>query len=283
MSLEGLPRSSRGHGQRFGRRAKPIQNRHHPLKTHVLILACPSGYAADPTDVGPGAEPTVGLVTRTAGRLSPMGMRVLLTSPAGLGHIHPMVPLARALVARGHDVLWAAPPDGVDHVRQAGIRAVATGAAGLTHPAEVVRRYPELRELSPAEMPNVLFGKMFGAVATPSMLADLAAVALEWRPDLIVADAAEFAGHIVAAELGVPRASPRASAPCSPSAGWREPPRRWRRCGGSEGSRSARTAVPTITSTSTSRPPALQTEPAPHISRCQLLCPISRHRAVQGR
>jgi UDP:flavonoid glycosyltransferase YjiC (YdhE family) len=133
-----------------------------------------------------------------------MGLRVLVTSPAGLGHIQPMVPLAQAMVARGHDVLWAAPADGVDHVRQTGIRAVATGAAGLTRPADVVRRYPELRDLSPAEMPNRLFGKMFGAVAAPSILADLQPLALEWRPQLVVADAAEFAGHIVAAELGVP-------------------------------------------------------------------------------
>jgi len=203
-----------------------------------------------------------------------MGVRVLLTSPAGLGHIHPMVPLARALVARGHDVLWAAPPDGVDHVRQAGIRAVATGAAGLTHPAEVVRRYPELRELSPAEMPNVLFGKMFGAVATPSMLADLAPVALEWRPDLIVSDAAEFAGHIVAADLGVPSVT-KGFGPVLPErrvAGaavevaplWRERGLEPRPYGGSYDHLYLDVY-----------PPALQTEPASHIPRCQLLRPVS--------
>ena len=131
-------------------------------------------------------------------------MRVLFTSPAGLGHIHPMVPLARAMAGRGHDVLWAAPVDGVGHVERAGLRAVTTGAAGLTRPAEVRRRFPELDALSPAEMPNVIFGKMFGAVAAPAILDELARVALEWHPDLVVADAAEFAGHIVAAELGVP-------------------------------------------------------------------------------
>lgn len=131
-------------------------------------------------------------------------MRVLFTSPAGLGHIHPMVPLARAMIARGHDVLWAAPADGVAHVERAGVRSVTAGGAGLTRPAEVRRRFPELDALSPAEVPEVLFGKMFGAVAAPAILDDLAPVALEWRPDLVVADAAEFAGHIVAAELGVP-------------------------------------------------------------------------------
>ncbi len=131
-------------------------------------------------------------------------MRVLFTSPAGLGHIHPMVPLARAMAARGHEVMWAAPADGVDHIENAGIRAVATGGAGLTRPSDVRRRFPELDALPPAEMPNVLFGKMFGAVAAPAILGDLVPVALEWRPALVVADAAEFAGHIVAAELGVP-------------------------------------------------------------------------------
>lgn len=49
-----------------------------------------------------------------------------------------------------------------------------------------------------------MFGKLFGAIAAPAMLDDLAPVALEWRPDLVISDAAEFAGHIVAAELGVP-------------------------------------------------------------------------------
>lgn len=49
-----------------------------------------------------------------------------------------------------------------------------------------------------------MFGKIFGAVAAPQILPDLVRVALDWRPDLVVADAAEFAGHIVAAELGIP-------------------------------------------------------------------------------
>lgn len=133
-----------------------------------------------------------------------VGMRVLFTTTAGLGHIHPMVPLARAMVARGHDVLWAAPADGAGHVERTGIRAVATGSPGPTGPAEVRRRYPEVDALPPVEVPDVMFGKLFGAIAAPAMLFALVPVATEWRPNLVVADAAEFAGHIVAAELGVP-------------------------------------------------------------------------------
>jgi UDP:flavonoid glycosyltransferase YjiC (YdhE family) len=184
-----------------------------------------------------------------------MGMRVLLATPAGLGHIHPMVPLARAIVARGHDVLWAAPADGVDRVERTGIRAVATGAAGLTHPADVRRRYPELDALPPAEMPDVMFAKMFGAIAAPSMLADLVPMALEWRPELVVADAAEFAGHIVAAELGVPSVT-KGFGPLLPSGGWRPPARRWRTYGVRGDWNPGRTGVPTTPCTSTSTRPS---------------------------
>jgi UDP:flavonoid glycosyltransferase YjiC (YdhE family) len=137
------------------------------------------------------------------GRLCGMG-RILFTTPATLGHVHPMVPLARAMAARGHEVLWAVPDDGVAHVEQAGIRAAPAGQAGLTQVPEVRRLYPELNDLPPLEVPDVMFGKLFGAILAPAMLADLTPVALEWRPDLVVTDAGEFAGHIVAAELGVP-------------------------------------------------------------------------------
>jgi UDP:flavonoid glycosyltransferase YjiC (YdhE family) len=130
--------------------------------------------------------------------------RVLFTAPTGLGHIHPMVPLTRAMADRGHDVLWAVPVDGVDHVERAGIRAVAVAPPDLTTVADVRRRYPELDALPPLEVGDVMFGKLFGAITAPEMLAGLAPVALDWRPELVVADAAEFAGHIMAAELGVP-------------------------------------------------------------------------------
>jgi UDP:flavonoid glycosyltransferase YjiC (YdhE family) len=133
-----------------------------------------------------------------------MGRRILITSPEGLGHIHPMVPLARAMATRGHDLLWAVPANGVGHVERAGIRAVAAGPAGLTNLPKVLRRHPELQALSQRDRPDVMFGKVFGEAVASAMFDDVMRVATEWRPDLVVADAAEFAGHIAAAELGVP-------------------------------------------------------------------------------
>ena len=54
-------------------------------------------------------------------------MRVLITSTSGYGHVFPMVPLAMALRASGHDVLWATAPDAGRLHAAAGIETVAAG------------------------------------------------------------------------------------------------------------------------------------------------------------
>ncbi len=131
-------------------------------------------------------------------------MRVLVTTPAGLGHIHPMVPLAQALAGLGHEVLWALPEQVAGRVAEHGIEVVPIAGREPITPQEVMRRFPDLAELSPQERPDAMFGKLFGAMSTPPMLEGLEPVALAWRPHLLVADAAEFAGHIVAARLGIP-------------------------------------------------------------------------------
>ncbi len=131
-------------------------------------------------------------------------MRVLVTSPATLGHLQPLVPLARALRDSGNEVLWAVPADGVAEVERRGVPAASVAPALPIGPALAMERFPELRSLSPEEMPTVMFGKLFGAIAAPAMLGGLRTLAGRWQPDVVVCDAAEFAGHIVAAELDVP-------------------------------------------------------------------------------
>src|SRR4051812_34433419 len=116
-------------------------------------------------------------------------MRVLVTTPAGLGHLHPMVPLARALIHRGHELRWALPEQAAGGVASQAIDVIPIAGRGPITPQEVMRRYPELAELPPRDRPDRMFGKLFGAMATPPMLEGLEPIALEWRPDLVVADA----------------------------------------------------------------------------------------------
>ena len=131
-------------------------------------------------------------------------MRILITTPPGLGHIHPMIPLALALQARGHDVLCATGADGGAWFEAAGLRRMKAGVNTGEAAQEFWRRHPEVRSLPPQDIPKVMFGGMFGGVAAPAMLADLLPLAREWQPELVLHDAAELAGPIIAGVLGVP-------------------------------------------------------------------------------
>jgi len=131
-------------------------------------------------------------------------MQVLFTSLSGLGHVHPMVPLARALRDRGHEVRWATGAEALPRVEAAGIPAAAAGLpSNESRLAEYRRRFPEAIGLPPPSLADHMFPKLFGAISAPPMLEDLLTL-VDPRPDLLIHDAAELAGPIVAASLGIP-------------------------------------------------------------------------------
>ena len=73
-------------------------------------------------------------------------MRVLFTTFAGTGHLHPLVPLAHALTAEGID-LQVHPatrrPDGGDHSRErlcASVEQRKSALLSFTAPRRVTRR-----------------------------------------------------------------------------------------------------------------------------------------------
>jgi len=128
---------------------------------------------------------------------------VLFSSTSGVGHIFPMLPLARAFVAGGHDVLWAAPGHALRFVGE-GVPVVACGPDAATDRA--IRdsvRIPAM-DVPPPERAAYVFPRMFGAALTPPMLADLLPVAREWRPDVMVHEQGELASPLVAALQELP-------------------------------------------------------------------------------
>ena len=54
-------------------------------------------------------------------------MRILLTSFPAYGHLHPLVPLALAAQAQGHQVRVATGPNLTEWVRQCGLEPVTIG------------------------------------------------------------------------------------------------------------------------------------------------------------
>jgi UDP:flavonoid glycosyltransferase YjiC (YdhE family) len=131
-------------------------------------------------------------------------MRILVSTTPGRGHVYPMVPLARALLAQGDEVLWLTGAESCAALEHEGFRTVAVGMGERDGIAEVNRRFPEIAALPPAERPVVMFSKLFGAVRAPAALPGVVTAVQDWAPDLVICDASEFAGHIAAASKGVP-------------------------------------------------------------------------------
>lgn len=57
-------------------------------------------------------------------------MRFLFTTIPGSGHFHPLVPTARALQRRGHDVVFAASPTFAPAIEAAGFAATQPDPLG---------------------------------------------------------------------------------------------------------------------------------------------------------
>jgi UDP:flavonoid glycosyltransferase YjiC (YdhE family) len=126
-------------------------------------------------------------------------MRVLCTCVPGYGHFHPMVPLARALQAAGHDLAFATAERFCTRVTAAGFDAFPAGL----NPGPMVQRAVE--SFAGAGGDEWRFGAhMFAGVAAPAKLPALNTIVDDWRPDLLIYDVTDFAGPPAAAGAGIP-------------------------------------------------------------------------------
>lgn len=128
--------------------------------------------------------------------------RVLFTACPAYGHVLPMLPLIRAAERAGHDVRVATGPDLRLPLASRGLDVHAIGStfeeAWSAHQAVWAR--PGLSE-EQKMMDGVV--ALFGTPAL-ARLADLVAMAHEWRPDIIVHEVLEAAGPLLARRLQVP-------------------------------------------------------------------------------
>ena len=139
------------------------------------------------TDVGlPGGMNGPDLA-RAAGKMRG-DLKVLFTSVSGIGHVSPMIPLALALRDRGHEIRWITGPDACERLESLGIGAVPVGASWEGHRAAYLTRYPEVRDLPPAESSDHTFPKLFGEIVAPALVEGVLDFGRAWRPHLVVQD-----------------------------------------------------------------------------------------------
>jgi UDP:flavonoid glycosyltransferase YjiC (YdhE family) len=127
-------------------------------------------------------------------------VRILFTTVALPGHFFPLVPLAWACRAAGHEVLVLSADEFVPTVLGSGLPAASSG------PGE---RFADLvaddRPSAGLGEQRAAHGRVFGRMAARALPGTTAAVR-HWQPDLVVSERAEFAGPIAAYAAGVPQA-----------------------------------------------------------------------------
>lgn len=124
-------------------------------------------------------------------------MRVLFTACPAQGHIFPLVPLAWAVRAAGHEVLVAVPEQAGAIVTGAGLPMVAS--SGPLDVRQIMRPEPAPDRISAA----AAVGRGFGRMATYT-IDGVDALVRDWKPDLVVTEPEEYAGPIAAAAAGIP-------------------------------------------------------------------------------
>ncbi|GGW82191.1 glycosyl transferase [Streptomyces lucensis JCM 4490] len=145
-------------------------------------------------------------------------MRVLFIPLAAASHYYPMVPLAWALRAAGHEVCVAAQPAVADAVVRSGMQICPVGASfdllgGLGEAQQELRRETGRSLAGFGEMtaiPEDVRRRFVAARnaahtgAAAAMAGELVAFAGHWRPDVIVGDVVALAGPLLAGVLDVP-------------------------------------------------------------------------------
>ncbi|MFG2824944.1 glycosyltransferase [Kitasatospora sp. NPDC048365] len=132
-------------------------------------------------------------------------MRFLFTAPAAAGHLFPMVPTAHALLAAGHEVLFAGSAP-LDFLRNTGIPVVDVGDGGTLGDHFARMREEGVEFVSNGRSDEETFRlaaigfALHARVTVPALLR----VAEAWQPDVLVHAPFQAAAPLVAAKLGIP-------------------------------------------------------------------------------
>jgi UDP:flavonoid glycosyltransferase YjiC (YdhE family) len=121
-----------------------------------------------------------------------VGVRLLVSTTAGVGHLRPLLPFASAAARAGHEVVFAAPRSLAAKVASNGYRVMPFDDASAVPMA------------SSAADDRPLFARIIGDPAPRAALPSLLATFGEYRPDLVLRDDAELGSMVAAEAYGIP-------------------------------------------------------------------------------
>lgn len=132
-----------------------------------------------------------------------MSKRILFSSTRGAGHVHPLLPYARALKQRGHDVFVAAPESVRPTIEASGLAHAPFNHVGDEALAPIWARF---RQVPPEEALRIAMSEIFAGLNASTALPKLLDLMRSFKPDLVVRDSVEFGSLIAAESLAVPHA-----------------------------------------------------------------------------
>ncbi|UCM87080.1 glycosyltransferase [Streptomyces marincola] len=133
-------------------------------------------------------------------------MRYLFTTVPGSSHVLPLVPLAHAALAAGHEVAVATSGAGLSSAVSAGLTAIATDDGRSARPYEEMARVMHETDRGSRQNDAELvdyFGATFAEVGS-AMLPGLLDAARAWRADAVIYPPPHPAGLLAARALGIP-------------------------------------------------------------------------------
>ena len=130
-------------------------------------------------------------------------MRILFTTTLGAGHLTPLLPYARRLSARGHDVRFASRPELRDRLASEGYAHFAVDGPDEDE-MEAIRARRQHLPATEASALNIreFFAGALARAARPAMEEVLGT----WRPAVLVRESMEYAGLIAASTKNTPHA-----------------------------------------------------------------------------
>ena len=128
-------------------------------------------------------------------------MRILFSTTAGAGHFGPLIPVARAGSAAGHEVAVAAPASFASHILSSGLPHLPFPDVPGDRMGAV---FATLAQLPRAEADRVVTSEVFGRLDAQAALPALIAIIAEMRPDVVVRDPSEFGSLVAARQAGIP-------------------------------------------------------------------------------
>ena len=129
--------------------------------------------------------------------------RILVGSVPVVGHINPLVPIVRALCARGHEVRWYTGAKHRSKVEATGAQFVRWTHARDYDDAKIEREFPGRAHLRGMAQLKFDMKRVF-IDNGPGQLLDLQQIAQTFAPDVLLCEAGSFGGLFYSELTGVP-------------------------------------------------------------------------------